>query len=1025
MTGVVEALAISTAVSLISAGLTYALSPTQKIEGARIQDLTNAKSSYGVALPWCWGKVRVGGNLIWTTYVEETKKKTKTGKGAKVESETFQYFGSFATMFAECPFRPLVDIPRLWMNKKLVYSKVGGAETIAEGGKFAEQYLRFYYGLTGEVIDPLLQNVAPISNYNYGIPANPSERDAFLLSLGINPNQTILTPAYNHRPYMVAQRLPLEEFYNALPTVEAELHASDNCTVGQIIADIFGLFYPPGQIDTSLIETADFAVEGFFINSIAAAKEAVQNLQKAFFFDIIQSGDTFKFIPLNHPRTIINLLPEDLAAHQSGTEKPLDYEIVDADPTTLPSEVIVSYIDRDLNYDTNEQRSRTEIKQYENLNTLSLTFSIVMSASQAATIAERTLFLAWVLARTYKFILPPAFLDLEPTDLLANLFDDSGLPVKLTQTRIGANLILECEAVPHDTSIWDFIRILESGNLTSGVASYTVTIPISGNAIAVADSSGNQYEEGTDYTVSNGEVSILPTGNITEGTDLIISTNEPTAPSEEDLGVIVSPGDTELLVLDIPLILDSDADYTLYLTGGGGDNWTGASIYVSTDNVTYTFAGNLETYGVFGTCQTVLGATGGVTVEVNKPELESVTDNDLELGFNMALIGEEIVQFKTAQLSNTNTYVLSDLTRGLRGTENEIPNHQVGERFVLLTGENAVIEKIVGSAADLGQVRYFKALSAGQALDQVNPVNSTILGLSQRPIAPVNIDATKDGMDNITITWQRRDRHAVLNTENPPLSETTEEYKLDIINSSDDSVIRIETTYISSFTYTRAAQLSDFGSVQSTITVKIAQVSGTFGDGSFAEATLIPPLVEPAPTITSFTPASAQVGTTINLVGTALAQVSSIKINDIEQTNLAVTDNENISFGIAFGSTSGLIEVTTIGDTAISTNALIVEPEATAIAFPFAQNITLPFTITAADFGKELIVSNQTGTLSIPDLAAGFEARWGCWVSLDGTGTVTIERVSGGTSGIIQSNSLGNDDTVKLWHRGANVWKVD
>ena len=146
MSGIVEAIAISAAVSLATAGITYALTPTQQIEGQRLQDLTTAKSNYGAAIPWCWGKVRVGGNVTWSTFKEETSKKEKQGKGAKVETENFKYYGSFATMFAECPFRPLADIERIWMNKKLVYSKVGGAETIAEGGKFAERYLRLYYG---------------------------------------------------------------------------------------------------------------------------------------------------------------------------------------------------------------------------------------------------------------------------------------------------------------------------------------------------------------------------------------------------------------------------------------------------------------------------------------------------------------------------------------------------------------------------------------------------------------------------------------------------------------------------------------------------------------------------------------------------------------------------------------------------------------------------------------------------------------------------------------------------------------
>nr|MDJ0572164.1 phage tail protein [Pleurocapsa sp. MO_192.B19] len=868
--GILEGLAISAVTGLATGVFTYVLSETQQIEGNRIADLASAKSNYGAALPWCWGKVRVGGNLIWTTYLEEVKKTEKTGKGAKVEQTTYSYYGYYAAMFAECPFRPLIDIPRVWMNKKLTFSKVGGAETIDEGGAFAERYLRFYYGQTNQEIDPLLQNIDPISNYSYGIPPGKSERDNFLRSIGLEPNTQILTPAYNKRAFMVAQRLPLEDFFNSLPTTEAEVVASENCTVGQILGDIFGLFYPAEMIDTSLLETSEFAVEGFFLNSVAAAKNAVQNLQKAYFFDIIQSGRGFKFIPLNSPRNVINLSSPDLAAHQSGGQKPFDYEINEVDPATLPSKVTVSYIDPDLNYDTNEQSSQLYVKQHQNDNTISLSFSIVMSASQAATIALRSLLFALIQARTYKFSLPPAYLDLEPSDLVANIFDDSGYPVRLTQTRIGANLIVEGEGVRHDVSPLAITRTLESGDVRVGVADYNVAIALTGKPLAVASGSGNQYLEGVDYTINNeGDLEVLSTGSIPQGTELIISTTATAAPSEADLGVIAAAGDTQLLVLDIPLIVDSDPDYTLYLTAGGGDNWDGASIYISTDDSRYVFASTIETYGIFGTCLDTLGQSGTVTIQVNFSELESVTDNDLALGFNLCLIGEEILQFKTASLTDTNTYVLDNLVRGLRGTEGEIPNHQSNERFVLLSGTNAEIVKIQGTATDIGQVRYFKALSSGQALDQVSPMTLTIAGNAQKPYAPKNLAATKDGVGNITLTWDRRDRRGA-ESENPPLSETTEEYILWILDIN-DSVVRSNSNYSSSYIYTSSEQINDFGSIQSTITFRIAQVSSDVGAGTYATATLTPILVEPVPTITSFTPASALVGATITLTGTNLA----------------------------------------------------------------------------------------------------------------------------------------------------------
>lgn len=146
MSGIGEALLISAATSLVSAGLTYALTPTQKLESGRINDLTTPKSSYGASLPWCWGKVRVAGNLIWSTYLEEDKNTTRQGKGAKVQTTNYSYYGSFAVMFAECPFRPLADIPRVWMNKRLVYSKVGGQRRSRRGENLLNSISGFIWG---------------------------------------------------------------------------------------------------------------------------------------------------------------------------------------------------------------------------------------------------------------------------------------------------------------------------------------------------------------------------------------------------------------------------------------------------------------------------------------------------------------------------------------------------------------------------------------------------------------------------------------------------------------------------------------------------------------------------------------------------------------------------------------------------------------------------------------------------------------------------------------------------------------
>ena len=65
----------------------------------------------------------------------------------------------------------------------------------------------------------------------------------------------------------------------------------------------------------------------------------------------------------------------------------------------------------------------------------------------------------------------------------------------------------------------------------------------------------------------------------------------------------------------------------------------------------------------------------------------------------------------------TDTYLIEEiLARGLRETETFINSHILGERVVLLTGNNAVISKLVMETLDIDEPRYLKAPSGTQTL---------------------------------------------------------------------------------------------------------------------------------------------------------------------------------------------------------------------------------------------------------------------------------------------------------------------
>src|SRR5690606_3296569 len=71
--------------------------------------------------------------------------------------------------------------------------------------------------------------------------------------------------------------------------------------------------------------------------------------------------------------------------------------------------------------------------------------------------------------------------------------------------------------------------------------------------------------------------------------------------------------------------------------------------------------------------------------------LASVTELAVLNGANVAVVGDEIIQFQTATLTGTGRYTLSKLLRGRLGTEHEMSNHAAGDRFVLL--DTAVVKE--------------------------------------------------------------------------------------------------------------------------------------------------------------------------------------------------------------------------------------------------------------------------------------------------------------------------------------------
>ena len=294
--------------------------------------------------------------------------------------------------------------------------------------------------------------------------------------------------------------------------------------------------------------------------------------------------------------------------------------------------------------------------------------------------------------------------------------------------------------------------------------------------------------------------------------------------------------------MDLPLINDADTANGIYVGMAGPSGWPGAALYKSSDGgASYASVFSESTAQTLGTVTSVLNPfLGGnafdevnqVTVVLTSGELSSATELAVLNGANEAAIGAEIVQFKNATLVAANTYTLSGLLRGRRGTEWAM-SHGPNERFVLLP-----VPRITLASSEFFANRKYKPVTSGATVASATAQDFTSYGVSLKPYAPVLLGGGVDGSGNVTLNWTRRTRvgGAWAPFIDAPVSETSEAYKVQIWNADYSSCARIIDAATTTATYTAAQQVTDFGAEQETIYFTVGQL-GALGIGTQARGT--------------------------------------------------------------------------------------------------------------------------------------------------------------------------------------------
>jgi hypothetical protein len=430
----------------------------------------------------------------------------------------------------------------------------------------------------------------------------------------------------------------------------------------------------------------------------------------------------------------------------------------------LPQKLTIIYSQWEADYQQGAQYSLREAVLSG--NNMSVEFSIAFTDDEAKAVVDTLMFTAWQNRHGFKIPTWQAFNYVEPTDIITA----GGETIRITRKSEGVNGLVEIEGVRELPAIY-------TGQVGTGASG----------------SVGGQ--------------------------------------------VVPVPGPTDFELLDIQNLRDRDYNsYGFYVAAAGYlPDWDGTAVLKSADNGdNFTLLETINTASVFGQATTVLGNfySGNIFDELNTVRvavngtLSSATWDEVLNGANPILIGDEILQFRTATLVSTGIYDLTGLLRGRRGTEWAMGTHIINERAVFLD-ENK-LHFIALDATDYNTQRLYGFVTSGETIEEATTDYLTYTGENLKPFPPVHLAAAIASDDSISLSWDQRTRyHGLWLSGRAPLEDEADtEFEVVIYNDSNFTTALRTTTGITSspWSYTVAMQTADFGYPVKTIHYKVRQV---------------------------------------------------------------------------------------------------------------------------------------------------------------------------------------------------------
>src|SRR5574337_388934 len=531
--------------------------------------------------------------------------------------------------------------------------------------------------------------------------------------------------------------------------------------------------------DLDVSALADDTVRGFRVSDTGPIRASLEPLSMIWPMDCRMHGYKLQFVRRGGA-SVASVPAADLDARMEEADPgPLLTLPRDMD-TQLPQKVVLGFLDVDREYDRGEQEAARYNTDARNIAEPEV--AVVLNAQEGKRASEVLLYNYWrERGADITFSLPPSYLHLEPADVVTVTAPD------------GASHVL---------------RLTNVNTTPAGIQECTA-----------------RRDKPAGYTSS----AVAETGTHT-GAGLIVY------------------GPTVDVLLDIPaLTADGNSPGFYAAACGVMPTWPGALLYASYSNgQDWEDVATWDADSFIGTVATALGAppcfdsvyaAGAPTVSPYSGTLASVTEAQMLAGANHFAYGAhgrwEILAARTVTLNGDATYTLQDFLRGRLGTEQYASTHQANDLLVQLTTAETLF--VSRSSAQIGLAALFRPVTVDADFDEVQDEAFTYTGVNLKPLSPADLNGNRHPTTNDwTLTWLRRAR---INSEwrdyvDVALDEASEAYEVEIWTSGYTTLKRTLTGLTSATaTYSSANQITDFGSNQATLYLKIYQLSASVGRG--------------------------------------------------------------------------------------------------------------------------------------------------------------------------------------------------